>query len=65
MNDRVSVKVTRTALAIACLSALPAAAQTYPSKPVKFVVPFVEGGRAGSRRGGCGGGGDGARTPSW
>ena len=44
MNDRVSMKVTRTALAIACLSALPAAAQTYPSKPVKFVVPFVAGG---------------------
>ncbi len=43
--------------------ALASAADTYPSKPIRFVLPFPQGRRTGSRRGGCSWGGDGARPP--
>jgi tripartite-type tricarboxylate transporter receptor subunit TctC len=31
------------ALALFCLAAAPAEAQTYPSRPIRFVVPFAAG----------------------
>jgi len=40
-----------------------AAAQTYPSKPVRVIVTFPQGRGPGSRRGGWRWGGDGARAP--
>src|SRR5205814_8965687 len=48
-------------VALTSFFALPAVAQTYPSKLIRFIVPFPPGGRTGSRRGGCIWGGDGAR----
>jgi tripartite-type tricarboxylate transporter receptor subunit TctC len=43
---------------------LPAAsAQSYPTKPIRIVVPFPQGRRIGSRRGGWCWGGDGAQPP--
>jgi tripartite-type tricarboxylate transporter receptor subunit TctC len=50
-------------LAAALLAAAGAAAQQYPVKPVRMIVPFVQGRRTGSRRGGWCWGGDGARPP--
>jgi tripartite-type tricarboxylate transporter receptor subunit TctC len=43
--------------------AFAAAAQNYPAKPVRMIVPFVQGRGTGSRRGGWCWGGDGARPP--
>lgn len=42
-----------------------ASAQAYPSKPVRFIVPFPQGRCPGSRRGGWCWGGDGAIPPGW
>src|SRR6185295_1908432 len=53
-------------LAVVSIFALPAVAQTYPTKPVRIIVPYRQGGCTGSRRGGWCWGGDGARPPgSW
>ncbi|HSQ06038.1 MAG TPA: hypothetical protein VLN59_18520, partial [Burkholderiales bacterium] len=30
-----------------------AVAQTYPTKPIRLIVPYPQGGRTGSRRMGC------------
>src|ERR1700693_5611569 len=49
--------------AAASIFALSAVAQTYPSKPVRIIVPNRQGGGTGSRRGGWCWGGDGARPP--
>src|SRR5258706_4633130 len=43
--------------------ALPSVAQTYPSKPIRVIVPYPRGRCTGSRRGGCCWGGDGAGPP--
>ncbi|MGE5522871.1 MAG: tripartite tricarboxylate transporter substrate binding protein [Rhodospirillaceae bacterium] len=40
-----------------------ATAADYPTRPIRFIVPLLQGGRTGSRRSGCFGGGDGARPP--
>jgi tripartite-type tricarboxylate transporter receptor subunit TctC len=54
------------AAGVVLLVASPVGAQSYPSKPVRFIVPFPQGGRVGSRRRGRSWGGDGARPPgSW
>ncbi len=50
-------------LLLAAAAALPAVAQTYPSKPVRMIIPFPQGRCTGSRRGGWCWGGDGARPP--
>ena len=50
-------------LAAAALGGL--AQQTYPSKPIRLIVPLAQGRRTGSRRGGWFWGGDGARPPGW
>jgi len=49
---------------LACAVAAPAFAQSFPNKPVRLIVPFPKGGRTGSRRRCCFGGGDGARPPA-
>jgi tripartite-type tricarboxylate transporter receptor subunit TctC len=49
----------------AILSAALVTAQTYPTKPVRFIVPFARGRCTGSRRGGSRWGGDGAQPPGW
>src|SRR5258706_16375439 len=38
-------------------------AQSYPTKPIRLIVPYPQGGCPGSRRGGWGWGGDGRMPP--
>ncbi len=52
-------------IAAGMFSATAAVAQQFPVRPIRFVVPFPPGGRAGSRRGGWLGGGDRTRPPGW
>jgi len=47
------------------VEAFPAAAQAYPVRPIRFIVPFPQGRGSGSRRGGWFWGGDGALPPGW
>jgi tripartite-type tricarboxylate transporter receptor subunit TctC len=49
----------------ACVIAvgIPAVAQSYPTRPIRILVPFARGWRTGSRRIGCSWGGDGAQPP--
>ncbi len=51
--------------AVFSVGAAPAAAQSCPAKAIRMIVPCAQGRRAGSRRGGCGWGGDGALPPGW
>ena len=44
MSERVKYRPAIALFATASLIAIPAVAQTYPIKPVRFVVPFVAGG---------------------
>src|SRR5882724_11402085 len=48
---------------LASLWAAPVAAQSYPTKAVRLIVPYPPGGCTGSRRRGWCWGGDGAVTP--
>jgi tripartite-type tricarboxylate transporter receptor subunit TctC len=57
--------ITKFACALALAAALPVVAQTYPSKPIRVIVPYPQGWRTGSRRMGCFGGGDGVRPPGF
>jgi tripartite-type tricarboxylate transporter receptor subunit TctC len=50
-------------VALASLVAVTSFAQTYPSKPIRLIVPAARGRRTGSRRRGWCWGGDGARPP--
>jgi len=36
----------RSLIAVLCIAGLPAAAQTYPSKPIRWIVPYAAGGPA-------------------
>ncbi len=51
------------ALAVMTAAASGAIAQQYPTKPVRVIGPFAQGGCTGARRGGWFWGGDGARPP--
>jgi tripartite-type tricarboxylate transporter receptor subunit TctC len=53
------------AMVLAPLFALPVVAQTYPSKPVRVVIPWPPGRCPGSRRGCWFWGGDGTKPPGW
>src|SRR5258706_7290713 len=57
------VRAITALFAGAFLYAQPSLAQTYPSKPIRLIVPLAQGGRTGSRRGCCFWGGDGALPP--
>lgn len=59
---RNAVRIVLPLLVLATL-AMTAFAQSYPSKPSRYIVPFPQGGRTGSRRVGWCWGGDWARTP--